>query len=632
VFDALEELDGAWGIGVAAEKTETHATPTPSPLPGWDNLFDLDGSELLSETVAVLEKAEEELERAEERLHELREIEAAHAEHQRSGDEVREARERCMEAQRECERLSEELETLSAGEDLETRERELREEEEKLRELAAARRGAASANEREAKNVDRAREAIESGAEDHCPTCHREFEDGEFDEIVDTLNRQAAVLRRLAAKAMEEAETHTNAADTAEEKLQKVASRIHHWRELREALVRAETATTNRREVLRLAVERQRVLEVQLDGSYAPTESDLEDARRRCIYLRSLRDALPHVRSLTREHCGLCERIEELAAELKSLAGVSYDPDLHHERREEKTRLERVQGRTEELERRIGTRTDVERALEEARRKAREASEEAERLKTEISALGFDEGEYDAAGEHVAVVEEKASRLRDAREHTGGEWRDADHRIERVTTELKRLEADRKLANERAAGAARMDEMDKLFTEFFRGLTARVRPMLEVEASNLVRELTDGRYEKMEFDDNYRVRLLDHFDDSYTIERFSGGEADVASLSARVALSKIIAAKGSEALGFIVLDEVFGALDAERRRNVLLALDRLKKTFGQIFIISHVADVQESALLDELWIVEEDEAGKSTVKRQVDLGEPVELLDNVHIS
>jgi choline dehydrogenase-like flavoprotein len=58
------------------------------------------------------------------------------------------------------------------------------------------------------------------------------------------------------------------------------------------------------------------------------------------------------------------------------------------------------------------------------------------------------------------------------------------------TAELKRLEADRKVANERAAGAARMDEMDKLFTEFFRGLTARVRPKLEVEASNLVRELT----------------------------------------------------------------------------------------------------------------------------------------------
>jgi exonuclease SbcC len=95
----------------------------------------------------------------------------------------------------------------------------------------------------------------------------------------------------------------------------------------------------------------------------------------------------------------------------------------------------------------------------------------------------------------------------------------------------------------------------------------------------------------------------------------------------------MVAAKGSEALGFIVLDEVFGALDAERRRNVLLALDRLKRTFGQIFVISHVGDVQESALLDELWMVEEDEEGKSTVRRlKANLGEPVELLGNARSS
>jgi DNA repair protein SbcC/Rad50 len=160
-----------------------------------------------------------------------------------------------------------------------------------------------------------------------------------------------------------------------------------------------------------------------------------------------------------------------------------------------------------------------------------------------------------------------------------------------------------------------MDEMDGLFTQFFRSLTARARPMLEVEASNLVRELTDGRYERMEFDDNFRVKLLDRFDDSYAIERFSGGESDVASLSARVALSRIVASRGGNTLGFLVLDEVFGSLDAGRRNNVLLALERLKRSFGQIFIISHVAEVQESALVDEVWMLEEDEGGKSTVRR-----------------
>jgi exonuclease SbcC len=172
-----------------------------------------------------------------------------------------------------------------------------------------------------------------------------------------------------------------------------------------------------------------------------------------------------------------------------------------------------------------------------------------------------------------------------------------------------------------------MDEMDALFTLFFKSLTARARPMLEAEASALVRELTDNRYERMEFDENYRVRLLDRFDDSYAIDRFSGGEADVASLSARVALSKIIASRGGATLGFLILDEVFGSLDADRRNNVLLALERLKRFFGQIFIISHVAEVQESALVDEVWMLEEDEDGKSIVRRvEQSSTVPVELL------
>jgi exonuclease SbcC len=62
---------------------------------------------------------------------------------------------------------------------------------------------------------------------------------------------------------------------------------------------------------------------------------------------------------------------------------------------------------------------------------------------------------------------------------------------------------------------------------------------------------------------------------------------------------------------------------------VLLALERLKRAFGQIFIISHVAEVQESALVDEVWMLEEDEDGKSTVRRvEQDPVEPAEALNN----
>jgi exonuclease SbcC len=584
-------------------------------LPGFHALFDLDGPELLREGLVVLDGVSGEFERAETHHEGLKDLAARHEALGAASVEEGAARRRYEESRDEAAGIREELEDFSGGEDLERRARDLREEEEKLKEVAAHHRGRANADEREAKNVDKAREAIDTGAEDHCPTCHRGFEGGEQEEISDTLKRQAASLRRRAAAETAEAEKLAASASETAEKLRRLETKLDRWRALREALTRATDRAADRLETVEKLAGDLRRLRENLGDAEAPAEEDLEAARARRERLRAVRDARPAVASLAAEHSRRTERVAELMARLEELAGLSYNAEEHRQKREEKDRLERAQGRVEELARRLETRAGVEEALREARGRVEEAGKAAEKLRAEISALGFDEAAYEAASQRVAAAEERASALRDAREGLGGDWKDADHRIERAKTEIKRLDDDRKLANERAAAAARMDEMDALFTEFFRSLTARARPMLEAEASSLVRELTDGRYESMEFDENYRVRLLDRFDDSYAIERFSGGEADVASLSARVALSRLVAARGGSTLGFLVLDEVFGSLDAGRRNNVLLALERLKRSFGQIFIISHVGEVQESALVDEVWMIEEDEEGKSLVRR-----------------
>ena len=636
VADSLEELDGQGD----------------EPVPGWGALFELDGPQLMVEAAVVLEGATGELSRAEERYEALRELGSCHEAYRLAEEEVREARARYEEVLAESERLAEELEEVSGGEDLEERERELREEEEKLKEIAASHRGRASADEREAKNVDKAREAIESGAEGDCPTCHRPFEEGELFEISDTLRKQAASIRRRAVRETEKAEKLCAAAAATAEKLQKISAKLDSWRGLREALARAgdraddrfETLKLarwrelrerharageragDRLETLRLAEDHRRKLEVQIDGTLPPSQGDIEDSRARFERLRELRDARAGVVVLAREHTELFERAAQLSAELEELADISYDPETHRERKEEKARLDEWRGRAAELGRRLESRPEIEAALQNATLRSSAAEERARGLRREISALGFDEAAYEAATERVEAAEERVGALRDAREHLGGEWKDADYRIERAGAELRRLESDRKLANQKASEAARMDEMDALFTLFFKSLTARARPMLEAEASAFIRELTDGRYERMEFDENYRVKLFDRFDDSYAIDRYSGGEADVASLSARVALSKIIAARGGRTLGFLVLDEVFGSLDASRRNNVLLALEGLKRSFGQIFMISHVGEVQEAALVDEVWMLEEDEEGKTTVRRiEQNFVTPVEL-------
>ena len=304
---------------------------------------------------------------------------------------MQEARSRHEESQNEVARISEELEDLSGGEDLEAREKALREEEEKLRELASNHRGRATGSEAEAKNIDKARDAIESGAEEHCPTCHRDFDAGEQEEISSTLKRQAAALRRRAARETEEAEKFTASANAAEEKLQKVYEKLTGWRNLRESLSTARNRAADRLETLEKSREHCQSLETRLEGRPAPTAEELRELSTRCERLRSLRDALPKAQSLGAEHTKLAERLGELALELEELESVIYDADAHREKREEKARLERAQGRVEELERRIETRPEIEKALAGARGRGQKAEEKAGELRGELSALNFDE-------------------------------------------------------------------------------------------------------------------------------------------------------------------------------------------------------------------------------------------------
>ena len=95
--------------------------------------------------------------------------------------------------------------------------------------------------------MDKAREAIDSGAEEHCPTCHREFESGEQAEISDTLRRQAAAIRRRAARETKRPRSSPLSRQDRRE-TREMTSNLNRWRELREARVEAEDRVSARLE------------------------------------------------------------------------------------------------------------------------------------------------------------------------------------------------------------------------------------------------------------------------------------------------------------------------------------------------------------------------------------------------
>jgi exonuclease SbcC len=606
--------------------------PGDEPLPGWDSLFSVeDEAGRMLEAERILSGAATRLWKMEERFRSLKEAKSRQEELLEAERELEESRARFEEGRREVARLDAEVENVTGGGTLEKKLALLRKEERSLQRQSAQQKGLAEADERDAEKLDRARRMVESSEEvARCPTCHRGFEGDEHKEVIETLLRQAEEARGRAAEARSECRRLEEEARDLLRRLGEAEQQREKECALREERAKVTTHLEDLQDLLERASARVERLLGELEGVAPISEDDLEEAELRVGLLRMLHDTHPRIETFVERYSRASTAVTERERELAYLQATPvYDEARHARLREEKAELERLLGRIESLEARLRDRPKVAEKLETIGKEQEEAVRKARCLQEEISSLAFDESTYRANRERVMEVERAREKLRAEKEALDEELRRVRSRVENLEGELERYEEQRKLADDKGREATRLGEMDKLLSRFYKELTAKIRPRLEKEASNLIKALTDDRYERMEFDENYGIRLFDGLSDAYDISRFSGGEADVVSLSARVALSKMVAAKGSEALGFIVLDEVFGALDAERRRNVLLALDRLKRTFGQIFVISHVGDVQESALLDELWMVEEDEEGKSTVRRlKANLDEPVELLGN----
>ncbi|QYJ16687.1 Chromosome partition protein Smc [Rubrobacter xylanophilus DSM 9941] len=600
--DLLEELDGE----------------DPPPLPGWEELFGIeDEAERLQEAVRLLGEAEDTSRLAERHLQGLRESAELHGRLTEAERELRRLREEREAVRREISRLEREI-SRTSDEDPPGRLLErLREEREELRQRASQQRGLAEADEREAERLAQARRMIQDAHEAaECPTCRRRFVAGEHSEVLKTLRRQEEETRSRAEGARSSARQLESRAEELLSRIGEAQLRLENLRRLTErrgvAAARLEDLDA-RTGPLEERVER---LRDRLGPSPAPTENELAEAELRLERLRRLRDARPRLAGLLVSHEKDTAAAAERSREVEQLSrGPAYDGAAHESLMARRRELENLRGVLQNIRERIARRPDVEKELHRAQRQRQEAAERVEELRRELSALGFDEEAYRRARERAAEAERQRDEARQRRDEAEAELRELDWRLQRLEGDLERYREQRRKADEQAARASELKEMDALLGEFYRTLTGRVRPHLQREASALLDDLTDGRYSRMEFDDNYNIRLFDGLSDSYEVSRFSGGEADIASLCARVALSKMISDRGSGTLGFIVLDEVFGALDTDRRRNVLLALDRLKRTFGQIFIISHVGDVQESALLDEMWLVEEDGAGKSSVRR-----------------
>lgn len=168
---------------------------------------------------------------------------------------------------------------------------------------------------------------------------------------------------------------------------------------------------------------------------------------------------------------------------------------------------------------------------------------------------------------------------------------------------LATLSAER-LSDARSFTARRQEHSDRarvasyaksVLKQVHAGLSGELRPNLEGALCEVLTRLSEGRFTAARLDEDYEVTVLD--DGAFRpLSELSGGETDLIALSLRLALASVVADRhGSDALGLLILDEVFGSQDGSRRESILAALRELRGLYGQVFIISHVGGIEDAA-------------------------------------
>lgn len=222
------------------------------------------------------------------------------------------------------------------------------------------------------------------------------------------------------------------------------------------------------------------------------------------------------------------------------------------------------------------------------------AEKKIHNLKAELATLGYHEAAYNFAKQAVANFNE-------AFQTQTGIFRGLEKTGLEIRGELsKSIEKIR--ANERiqAQISDKLEEIDllrklaEMLSTFKTEILEKVSPGISREASDLFSRITKGKYEGIRVDENFDFAIADGglF---YPIERFSGGEVDLANFCLRIAITKAIMdlSGTGQRLEFLAFDEIFGSQDEERRMEMMMALNYLQEQFRQIYIISHIDSLKD---------------------------------------
>ena len=222
-----------------------------------------------------------------------------------------------------------------------------------------------------------------------------------------------------------------------------------------------------------------------------------------------------------------------------------------------------------------------------------EAEDRRTVLLDKVKALAFEADRLDALrtarDDARATAERQAASATTARRNA-----DAAHYAAKSAADvLAAAEKQHAALADEAETSRHLGRLSELLNAFRTNVVATVGPRLSAQAAELFAEFTDHEYDLLQVDpETYEIQIVDG-GRPFGMDRFSGSEVDLANLALRIAISEHVRFQSGGAVGLLVLDEVFGPLDEDRKERMLLALERLRARFGQVLVVTHANEIKE---------------------------------------
>ncbi len=279
--------------------------------------------------------------------------------------------------------------------------------------------------------------------------------------------------------------------------------------------------------------------------------------------------------------------------ELKKLEQFSYDEALHVKIQKTYDELTTKHRYVLSLETELKRVETLKTQLQNCTKQISELNLTCKTKEEESKQVNYDEDAHkNKLQEHNEIEknkEAKTTELNDIKVQIAkleGDIRTIQHSLDNNQIQLKKVQTKKDDLQD-------YEKIKLSLSEFKTRLNAKIAPRISTIASDMYATITKGKYQHIEVSNDFDFFIYDE-GKKYPIERFSGGEVDLANLVLRIAISKTLTElNGASSIGFLAFDEVFGSQDENRRMEILEAFHTIKEQYRQIFLISHEMEIKE---------------------------------------